>query len=348
MKQVTSAQRSASDSVGIREVAKEAGVSLATVSRALNTPEKVKESTMRRVQAAVDKLSYVPNGAGRALKTRQTRIVGAVIPHIAYSAYADFMMGVQQRLKRAGYNLVLAISGYYREEEYEEVRQLIMAGAEAMILAGEDRDPEVYRLLHMSKIPYVLNSVYHPDSIHPCVGSDNFEIGDRVTHYLLDLGHQRIATLTGSISKIDRFAERVTGVRDCLKRSGLELPQEWVAECRVESIIDARSGFRRLMAGASKPSAVICGNPVLTLGALLEAQAMGMRVPEDISVAGFGDAEWASQISPSLTVVAIPLVEMGTRAGDFLIGKLRGEAVAQATKLEVNLIVRQSTGPYRK
>ena len=348
MKQVTLTRQSASESVGIREVAKEAGVSLATVSRVLNTPEKVKASTMQRVQAAIDELNYVPNAAGRALKTQRTRIVGAVVPHIAYSAYSDFIMGVQQRLKRAGYNLVLAISGYYREEEYEEVKQLIMAGAEAIILAGEGRDPEVYRLLSKNKIPYVLNSVYHPDSDHPCVGLDNYDAAERVTSYLLDLGHKHIGVLTGSRSKIDRFGERVLGVSDCLKRAGLTLPDEWVTECRVESIVDARSGFRQLISGASRPSAVVCCNDVLALGALLEAQAMGIRVPEDISVTGFGNAEWTSQMSPSLTVVAIPLMEIGTRAGDFLIGKLRGEAVAHTTKVEVSLIVRQSTGPYRK
>ena len=330
----------------VHDVAREAGVSVASVSRVVNTPEKVGPVVRARVEAAIKKLDYVPDGTARAMITRRTRMVGALIPTLAFSIYSAFIQALQARLRRDNYSLVLGLTGFDRENEAAECRQLLTAGAEAILLAGEQHDEEIYRLLAAKNVPYVLNSVYHPSSDHPCVGYDNRSAARRTANHLLDLGHRRIGMIVLDTAKVDRFAERVEGVRAALSERALELPAAWVVE-RDVTIAQARDGFRQLMAGAERPSAIVCGNDVLAFGALLEAQAMGIEVPGELSITGFDDMEWSSQISPSLTTVHIPLEEMGRRAGDYLLGRLNGEPVAHATKIEVNLVLRESTGPCR-
>ena len=331
-------------SVNVHDVAREAGVSVASVSRVVNMPDKVGAAVRARVEAAIKKLDYVPDGTARAMITRRTRIVGALIPTIAYSVYSGFIEALQARLRRDGYTLLLGLTGYERATEVAELRQMLIAGAEAIMLAGEQHDPEVYRLLEARKIPYVLNSVYHPDSAHPCVGYDNRGAARHTANHLLDLGHRHIAVITGNRAVIDRFAERVEGVRDALADRGLALPEPWVVE-RGVTVAKARDGFRQVMAGKERPSAIICGNDVMAFGALLEAQAMGIKVPGELSITGFDDVEWSAQLAPSLTTVHIPLDQMGARAADYLLGRLSGEPVSHATKIEVNLVLRQSTGP---
>jgi LacI family transcriptional regulator len=332
------------DAVSVRDVAREAGVSVASVSRVVNMPDKVGAEVRRRVEAAIDKLHYIPSGAGRALTTRRTRIIGALGPHIALAVYATVIEAVQRRLALDQYSLVLGLAGYEREQEYAELRRLIMVGAEAIMLSGEQRDPAIYRVLQAKRIPYVLNSVYHPDSPHPTVGYDNRGLARQMAGHLVDLGHRRIAVMAGPWSKVDRFAERLDGIREALSQRGLALRDDWVLPCDA-TMADGRGGLRQLMSGNTVPTAIVCVSDEHAFGALLEARAMGIEVPRQVSITGFGDHELAAQISPSLTTVHIPVEEMSNRIGDYLLGRLRGEPVPHATKVDGHVVLRDSTGP---
>jgi LacI family transcriptional regulator len=330
--------------VSVRDVAREAGVSVDSVSRVVNMPEKVGAEVRRRVEAAIDKLHYIPSGAGRALTTRRSRIIGALGPHIAFAIYSTVVEAVQRRLALEQYSLVLGLAGYEREQEYAELRRLIMVGAEAIMLSGEQRDPAIYRVLQAKGIPYVLNSVYHPESPHPTVGYDNRGLTRQITGHLLDLGHRRIAVMAGHWTRIDRFAERLDGIRDALAQRGLTLRDDWLLPCDA-TMADGRGGLRQLMAGGTVPTAVVCVTDEHALGALLEAQTMGIKVPQELSITGFADHELAAQLTPSLTTVRIPVEEMSNRIGDYLLGRLRGEPVPHATKVEASIVLRESTGP---
>jgi LacI family transcriptional regulator len=330
--------------VGVRDVAREAGVSVASVSRVVNMPDKVGAEVRRRVEAAIEKLHYIPSGPGRALTTRRTRLIGALVPHIAFVIHSAIVEALQQRLGLAQYNLVLGLVGYSRETEYAEVRRLIMAGAEALMLTGEQRDPAIYRVLQAKGIPYVLNSVYHPRSPHPTVGYDNQGLARQITAHLLDLGHRRIATLTGDWANTDRLAERLAGFHTALAERGLTPREDWIFPGE-PTLAAGRGALRQLMAGRTVPTAVVCFSDVQAFGALFEAQAMGIKVPQQLSITGFADHELAAQISPSLTTVRIPAEEMSARVGDYLLGRLRGEPVPHATKIEASIVLRESTGP---
>ena len=332
--------------VSIHRVAREAGVSIATVSRALNMPDKVSEHTRERVQQAIDALNYVPSGTARALITRSTQLVGAVIPHIAHSIYATFIESAQARLREQGYHLILSLAGYDRADELAEIRHLVTAGVEALLIAGHQHEPEIFDLLDAKHIPFVATSVYDPGHTCPCVGYDNVDLAVQITRHLLDLGHERIATVTGHCSIIDRFAQRVDGIRLALEERGLTLPDDWVVQRNVE-IAAAQDGLRYLMAKTTKPTAIIGGNDIMALGVMMEAEKFGLTIPDDLSVTGFDDLDWAKHAKPSLTTIQIDVVQLGVCAADYLLARLRGEPVAHATRIETKLVVRDSTGPYR-
>jgi LacI family transcriptional regulator, galactose operon repressor len=330
--------------VGVQDVAREAGVSNATVSRVVNMPDQVGPEVRRRVEAAITKLNYIPSGAGRALITRRTRMIGVLVPQLAYVVHSAIIEALQRRVGPAGYNVVLGLVGYGRENEYAEVRRLLIAGAEAMTLIGEQRDPAIYQALDARGIPYVLNSVYHPDSPHPTVGYDNRGVIKELTGRLLELGHRRIAVLAGDWPRTDRLAERLEGFRAALTERRVAPREDWMVAGEPTAAA-GRAGLRQLMAGEMRPTAVMCFSDAQAFGALIEAQAMGLRVPQDLSITGFSDHELAAQFSPSLTTVRIPFQEMSTRIGDYLLDRLRGEPVPHATKVEAPILWRESTGP---
>jgi LacI family transcriptional regulator len=239
---------------------------------------------------------------------------------------------------------VLGLVGYERESEEAEVRRMMVAGAEAMMLTGEQRDPAIYRLLEAKRIPYVLNSVYHPNSPHPCVGYDNEGVTRELTGHLLELGHRDFAVLAGDWARIDRLAERLAGFRAALAERDLTPPDDWILKGE-PTVADGRYALRRLMAGKAVPTAVVCFSDAQAFGALIEAQVMGLKVPRDLSITGFADHEFAAQFVPSLTTVRIPHQEMSAGIGDYLLDRLRGEPVQHATKLEARIMLRESTGP---
>jgi LacI family transcriptional regulator len=325
-------------------VAREAGVSIASVSRVVNTPDKVGPEVRQRVEAAIAKLDYIPSGAGRALITRRTRLIGVLVPHLAYVVHSAIIESLQRRLGRAGYNVALGLVGYGREDEYAEVKRLLVAGAEALTLIGEQRDPAIYQTLQDRQIPYVLNSVYHPDSPHPTIGYDNQEVTRQLIRHLLDLGHRRIAVMAGDWPRTDRLAERLAGVREALAERDLSLPEDHVLQGEPNAAA-GRAGFRRLMAGTPAPTAVVSFSDAQAFGALIEAKVMGLAVPQDVSITGFADHELAAQFSPRLTTVQIPHQEMSACIGDYLLDRLRGERVPHATRVEARIMLRESTGP---
>ena len=330
--------------IGIRDVAREAGVSVASVSRALNRPDLLSDKALRRVQDAIARLNYIPNSAARALSLQRMNTIGAVIPTLDHSVFAAFMDAYQSRAEALGYRVVLATSHFDSEIELSQVRNLLGYGIEGFLLSGEVHSPELHRLLSARGVPYVHTDVFNPAGLHPSIGYDNRQATRRATEYLLNLGHRRIAALPGLRATNDRMVHRVAGVRDALEARGLALPDALIVE-RKYSIAHARDGARELLARTPRPTAIVCGHDILAFGTILEAQEHGLKVPEDLSVIGFDDVEFAGHITPSLTTVNVPVEDMGTRAADFLIAQLSGQSPPRHVRIQVNLVVRESTGP---
>lgn len=310
----------------------------------MNKPDTVSEVLRLRVRAAIERLNYVPDSAARSLSMRRTQVISAVVPTLDYSIFARFLEALQHRAGEVGYSVVLSTNGFDPERELEQARALIGHGVEALMLSGEQHSPELHRFLTSRNIPYVHTDVYSPDSHHPCVGYDNRSAAKQVVAHLLNLGHRDIAALVGPRATNDRMALRIAGARVGLEERGLELSEGRIVE-RPYSIAKARDGFRELMRREPEVTAIVCGNDVLAFGVILEAQAMGIKVPQDLSVVGFDNLEFAAEINPPLTTIQVPTYDMGIAAADYLIGQLTGVPVATHTKIEINFILRGSTGP---
>lgn len=330
--------------VTAKQVAEVAGVSVATVSRVLNKNGRVGSKTRARVSDIANDLGYVPHGAARALASDRTWMIGVVIPTLENPTFAKAVEAMQFRFLEAGYTLTIGSSHYNEETEARQVRAMVAKGVDGIVLVGH-QGSEMVNFLRAKEVVYEGTWILDPEI--PCVGFDNMAIARQLTDYLLDLGHKNIGIIAGITRNNDRAAGRVRGVRVALEARGLSLHQERLLE-RPYRIVEGKYALRAMVQGNDPPTAIICGNDLLAFGALIECARLGIRVPDDISIAGIDDMEFASCIQPSLTTMRVPGDEIGLRAAEYLIDVLAGNSVAQMNEIPVNLIVRASTGPPRK
>jgi LacI family transcriptional regulator, galactose operon repressor len=326
------------------DVAELARVSTATVSRALTCPDKVKPATAARIRQAVQALGYVAHGAARALASRRTQTIGAVIPTLDNAIFANTAHALQKTLDEAGYTLLLASHEFDAEVEARVTRALIERGVDGLVLLGATHHPSVLRMLDTQQIPYVLTWALDAGGRHPCVGFDNRAAAIRVASHLLELGHREFAMITGVIAGNERAFERLEGVRQALAARGLRFAPGHVVE-KPYTLSAGREGLREVLGTAPRPTAVICGNDVQAIGALAECHAQGIAVPREISVTGFDDLEMSSVVTPALTTVHFPTAELGSYAGQHLLARLMGNPFEMRTELPVDLVVRASTAP---
>ena len=339
------AKQGAKPRVRVEEVAAAAGVSSATVSRALNGTGPVSSAIRQRIEQVVAKLGYVPNGAARALASRRTRAIGVVIPTLENANFSLMAESAQRRLNAAGYHMVVASSGYEPAQEWEQIQSLVAHGVDGLILVGSRRAREAIDYLRSRRVPFVVTWTLARDDT-PCVGFDNAAAARRLASHLLDLGHTQIGVIAGLTKNNDRAAARIEGIRAALSERGLDFPRELLIE-RPYRIADGQFAMRTLLAARPRPTAIICGNDQLAFGALIECDRQNIDVPREVSVVGFDDLEFAGQIIPSLTTVRVPAEEIGARAADLLVSLLSGVTSPQSVEIEVSLVVRDSSAALR-
>lgn len=328
--------------IGLADVARAADVSIATVSRVVNGTGKVGTEIRQRVQTACAKIGYVPNGAARALSSRRTNAIGAVVPAIENSGFAAAIAALQKRIEQAGYTLLLANSGYDQEAELRAVTALLTQGVDGLVLVGNRHDARLVPMLERMNTVFVETWTLAGD--RPCVGFDNEKAAGQVVDYLVSLGHSSISTITGRTHFNDRAAKRVAGIEASLKRRGLKLHSELVVEHPFR-IMDGRLAMRSILGSTDRPTAVVCGNDQLAFGAIIEATAANVDVPSEISITGFNDVDYAAHLSPPLTTMRVPVEQIGTMAGDYIVRRLMGEPIIPMAEVDVGLIVRGSTAP---
>ena len=209
-------------------MARLAGVSTATVSRCLNSPDQVDADTQRLVRDAVSKLRYVPHGAARALRSARSHMVGAVVPSFDYALYARTTSAMQAVLDERGYSLVLAEHHYDLAAELRTTGQLIRRGVDAFVFVGLDHDPALFALLESYGRPYVLTWGVDPMRRHPSIGFDNRAATFAITQHLIELGHRRFGLLSATTAGNDRATERGAGLRAALAQAGLALDERCV------------------------------------------------------------------------------------------------------------------------
>jgi LacI family transcriptional regulator len=328
--------------VRIEEVALTANVSPATVSRVLNNPSLVSPELQKKVNQAARKLGYVADGAARALASRRSRALGAIVPNLSNTIFSDAIEAFQHRLEAENYTMLLANFDYDEDVEYRNVRTMIERGVDGLMLVGVTHSRPLYKLMEASSTPFVQTWAPRDASRYPTIGYDNAHLSRVVVDYIIGLGHRDIAVVAGDLRHNDRVASRITGIRNAFARHGLALPEDRIihSEYRLDKV---RQAFRELQGRGPLPTAIIANNDVVAIGLMLEAQAQGISVPEKLSIIGVGDLEIAGHLLPPLTTVRTPKRDIGIMAAEYLLARINNREFSIPAELPLELEVRGTT-----
>ncbi len=326
------------------DVARDAGVSPATVSRAMTQPELLSADTLNRVQGSARKLGYRPDGMARALASGKTMTIGAIVPTLDSTIFARVLQSMQLALSREGYQLLVASHEMNPAAETEAVRTLLSRGVDGLMLVGAERAQETALLLRSGGLPVVLTWVGTPE--FAAVTVDNELAGRMAAEHLIHLGHKRIGMIVGHLPFNDRQRGRLNGARSAMVQAGLALPDSLVSEQEL-TMAGGRAGCARLLDLGDRPTAVIGGIDLFAIGCIQEAQSRGMIVPEAFSVVGIDDIDMAANMTPSLTTVHIPTSRIGQTAAATLLAEIRGESARVQTMLPIELIERRSSSAIK-
>ena len=341
--------------VTLADIAAQAGVSTASVSRAMNSPDKVSDATRTRVLQTVAELNWVPSGAAKALATRQTRTIGAITATLGNANVAAELEALQRRLMDAGYVLLLACSGLNESNEIEQAKRLLERGVDALVLHHSSaHGREIWALVESLKVPTIVTRASEAVQGHTTVGYDGRKAFRRLTQHLIDLGHKRFGLMMiaspqverrGTLDPDPRVGSAYAGVIEALHEVGLVIAPGHRTNTYF-SIGKGRANFRKIMSTQPRPTALVCMNDQLAVGALFEAAAMGLRVPQDVSVVGFDDMELSALVTPPLTTMRTPDWEMGEVTAECVVDILSSRAPpVYRRELNLEFVLRSSTGP---
>ncbi|PTX49526.1 LacI family transcriptional regulator [Gemmobacter caeni] len=323
----------------ISDVARLAGVSTATVSRALSTPERVSEDTRAAVQQAVEATGYRLNLAARNLRHRRTGGIVALVPNLANPFFSQILSGIASVLGPAGYNLLIADTRTADAQtllDYAEPSR-----ADGLIIL----DGTLPAAALQGRVPVVEACEWVPGLPAPRVKIDNRAAAGLAVDHLADLGHCRIGHVAGPRGNVLTEA-RLSGTVEALAARGLPFPEDYLYPGDF-SLDSGRTAARIWLdqPAATRPTAVFFASDAMACGFIGEVQRHGLRVPGDLSVVGFDDIELVAHISPPLTTIRQPRTEIGRAAAERMLACLKGEARDADTVLPVELILRASTGP---
>ncbi len=321
----------------IRDVAKEAGLSIATVSRVMNGNTNVNPKTRQQVLDVCQRLDYLPNSAARALSTSRSKTIAAIIPTIEHSVFAKYISAIERTLGEHGYSLVMAISNADQDEELKAARKLLGMGAEAFILTGADHSSALLQSLRVRGVPHVLTSIWDPDNAVATIGYDNEKLAENAVRYLMSKGHRRIAIVHGPLSGNDRTVARRQGAANVVK-DGARLD---FYETDL-SISGGKKALQQLLSTQPNCTAALCFSDVLALGLYYGLAEMGKTVPHDLSVMGFDNLDWASETVPPLTTIDLPAASMGHIVARDLVECLENGSALTKRLLDVQIIERAS------
>jgi len=330
-------------SITLTELAKKAGVSIATVSRALNDSDHpMSEVTRSRILALAQELGYQPNQIARSLRTSATKTIGILVENISSPFTSPIIRGIQDMLRTEGYLSLIANTDLDEKIEMESLRVLNNRQIDGVIfVATWHHDTTI--LEEMTQKPYVFVHRHFNSYSNNSVLADDKEGARKAVNHLANLGHRRIAYISGP-SDWDASIFRLQGYREVLTQRGLPYVEQLVIESSWE-VEDGYHSVQQLLSLPEPPSAVFAGNDALAVGIIQGAQDLGLRVPSDLAVVGYDDREFCSFFRPSITSVYLPSYEMGQKSAEMLI-KLIDQEIGHFQPIEIqgNLVIRESCG----
>lgn len=330
----------------IKDIARIAEVSHATVSRALRNSPLVEPKTAERIQRIAREAGYRTSAAARSLVTRRSNTVGVVVTSIADPFVAGVVSGIEDTANQNGFSVFLANSNAEPEREVRVVRSFEERRVDGIIVAASRVGAQYEELLSHVQVPIVLLNNQHPSVFAQSVMIANAQASLEVARHLLALGHRRIAYL-GDAQGYQSDTERFSGYSQALRAAGL--PVDGTLVVRGDGKPEAaRTAMARLLALPNPPTAVFCYNDMSALGAIREIRDHGLSVPRDLSVVGFDDLYISQYLDPPLTTVRQPMRQMGTLAMERLLQIIASGEAGQDIEVPGELVVRESTAPPRK
>ena len=348
--------------VGILDVAKAAEVSVATVSRALNEPEKVGAKTLLRVQAAIQAMGYEPNASARSLRSQRSRVIGVILPTLLNPVFAECLKGIADTAAQSGYAILPFFTDYHIERESQAVALLLASNVEGIVLVVSNpaSSPALARL-SKTTCPYVLAYNQHPD--HPCVSVDGEQAMIDLIAHLVAGSHHRIAMVTGHLHVSDRAQQRSRGYTRGMEQAGLrplallEVPFMEQAPAKDKALAQALgtaqteaktgdkqagthlAGVAKLLHQAHRPTALIGSNDLIAMRCMRTAQQIGLRIPQDISVVGFDGIGIGADLFPRPATIVQPNEEIGRQCVGLLLAAVKRQ---QAVPAQASVLL-----PYR-
>ncbi|HBY56989.1 MAG TPA: LacI family transcriptional regulator [Candidatus Atribacteria bacterium] len=324
-----------------KDVAELAGVHPSTVSRVINNDSRISEKTKERVLLAIKKLGYTPNAIARGLKTKRTYTLGMLIPDITNPFFAEIARGVEDAANKNNFNVILCNTDDKPKKERTYLEILREKRVDGLILGTAHIKDKSILELEKKKFPYILISRNIERLDKNCIIIDDVAGGIMATEYLIKLGHQRIAHITGPLQTRSAL-NRLKGYKLALKKYGIDYKDELVGEgdFRIKGGYQVMKRYLKL---AKPPTAIFAANDLLALGAMQAIQKKNFLIPDDFSVIGFNDIELASFVYPPLTTIRQPILEMGNLAVKMLLKIITDKEFNQRrVVLQPKLIIRES------
>ena len=327
----------------IKDVAREANVSVATVSRVFNDSGPVSDETRQRIRDVAERLRYFPHGGARSLITSRTSTLGVLLPDLYGEFFSEVIRGMDQAAQRSGYHLLVS-SSHDDKAEIEAAMRAMRGRVDGLIAMSPHLDAPSLVANVPSTLPVVLLNCAVTGDDYDALTIENRRGAQAMVGHLLGLGHRRIAIITGAEGNYDA-AERLRGYRKTMRDAGVGVPNEW----EVAGDFTEASGYRAvgaLLALAPRPTAIFAANDSMAIGAMSGLREAGLRVPEDMAVAGFDDVPLARYMSPPLTSVHVAIAELGARAVRTLLHAVaeKNAHARRHQRLGTTLVIRQSCG----
>ncbi len=311
----------------IYEVSKLVGVSVATVSRVINGSARVSDKTRDKVHAAMAELNYRPNSIAQSLATRRSNCVGILVPQVHGPVFAAMLSEIEEELRNAGRFTIFATGLSDEIREREAIRFLVSRNCDALIMHIDALTDEFLTEQMDNALPFVIMNRVVPGLEEKCISLDNEQGGFDATKTLLEMGHRRIAYISGPLAWVDAGA-RLGGHKRALASYGQEFDDRLFVESNFKEF-GGSEAMSRLLSRGRAFSAVVCANDEMAAGAMDAIRARGLSIPNDVSIVGFDNAPLSRYLYPKLTTVNYPIAEMGRMAARWVLRNVYKDSDAE-------------------
>ncbi len=335
--------------VKMKDIARDLGVSVVTISKALRDHPDISKATRERILLKVKELGYRPNLTARSLVTGQSSLVGLIVPDLIHPFFADIAKGLSLAMRRQGYFLVLSSSEEDPDLEREEIEHMLAHRLDALVVASCQPSPESLRRIQQGDTPLILLDRSFKEMRSHFVGSDDYTAGKLATEHLVAIGCQRIAHIRGPENSVGH--RRLKGFLDTLKKHGIEMPAEYLIQAPRADVDGHQNGVAalgRLLKLNRPPDGIFCYNDIVAMGVIAETLSQGIAVPRDLAVIGCGNLHYVDQIRVPLSSIDQRSGEIGQRAAQLILDILAAKADKAPLEcreiiLQPRLAVRDST-----